>query len=357
MERILYLREVTDRPERKAVSAALEKKKEKQKKRWLRIGIQVVFFIFAPSLFTSAFSGVKQFFMDVHQGEPLVMNSFLIALIALCVFTMLFGRFFCGYACAFGSLGDFVYFVSERIQKRTGKRLPPLPEKAGRILRYLPFLILLVIVTLCATGLYSTLSGWSPWEAFSLIAAGNFRLGGYTFSIVLFLLIIIGMAMESRFFCRFLCPMGAVFRLLPVFPWALLKRDRDKCIKGCSACSKFCPVSHELSVGLNAGDCIRCGVCTDVCPRSNISIGEIANLPFVGKMLTEERSAKSFVNAVNDTSNFAPPSMREAESGGQPVGKALIANRTIRGSEFWLTLAKAVLLFIVAYAIGAVRFI
>lgn len=261
-----------------AVEKPADRKKRKEQNRILRIAIQVIFFLLAPSLFTTAFSGIKHFFTLIHQGEPLENNGFITALVAMCVFTMLFGRFFCGYACAFGSLGDFVYYLSEKLQKRTGKRLPPLPEKAGKVMQHLPYLILMIIMLLCGLGVYGNLTGWSPWEVFALITAGNFHLGGSILGIILLLLIMAGMAAESRFFCRFLCPMGAVFRLLPVFPWSLLKRDTDKCIKGCSACRKLCPVHHELSAGLNAGDCIRCGKCIDICPRGNISIGPVPKI-------------------------------------------------------------------------------
>ena len=60
--------------------------------------------------------------------------------------------------------------------------------------------------------------GTSPWDVFSMLHAGNFRLSSYTPGIVLLVLILVGMFFEERFFCRFLCPMGAVFSLLPILP-------------------------------------------------------------------------------------------------------------------------------------------
>ena len=68
--------------------------------------------------------------------------------------------------------------------------------------------------------------------------------------------------------------MGAVFRLLPIFPWAILRRDRSQCGKGCSACTKNCPVEVSLGEGGNAADCIRCEQCRGICPRGNISTGK-----------------------------------------------------------------------------------
>lgn len=252
------------------LTAAQIKKQARKQRTYLRTGIQVLFFLLAPSLFTSAFTGVKQLFTAVGAGEPLELGSFVCALIALCAYTILFGRFFCGYACAFGSLGDGVYFLSGKLQKKCKVKLPKLPEKLVWALSYLPFAVLAVIVVLCGLGVYSGLSGWSPWEVFSMVTSLNLHLERCILGVVLLVLILVGMALESRFFCRFLCPMGAVFRLLPIMPWAVLRRDTAGCIKGCSACKKNCPVGMELGIGENAGDCIRCGKCIGICPKENV---------------------------------------------------------------------------------------
>lgn len=261
---------MTIRVEKKPLTAAQIKKQAKKRRTILRTGIQIGFFLLAPSLFTSAFTGIKQVFTAVGAGEPLEWGSFVRTLLVLCAYTMLFGRFFCGYACAFGSLGDGVYFLSGKVQKKCKKKLPKLPERAVKVLSYLPFALLAAIVVLCGLGIYGGLSGWSPWDVFSMVTAGNVRLERYVLGTVLLVLILAGMALESRFFCRFLCPMGAVFRLLPIMPWAVLRRDPGQCIKGCSACKKNCPVGMELGVGENAGDCIRCGKCVGICPKANV---------------------------------------------------------------------------------------
>ncbi len=90
-------------------------------------------------------------------------------------------------------------------------------------------------------GIYGKAKGTSPWMFFSMLHAGNFHLQGYLPGVTLLLLIIVGMCLEERFFCRNLCPMGAVFSLLPVLPFFALHRDRENCIKGCSGCTKKCP--------------------------------------------------------------------------------------------------------------------
>ena len=75
----------------------------------MRAGIQLAFFIAAPSLFSTAFAGIKSIFLAIAAGQPVEWNSFLTVTTVLLIFTCFFGRHFCGYACAFGSFGDAVY--------------------------------------------------------------------------------------------------------------------------------------------------------------------------------------------------------------------------------------------------------
>ena len=152
-----------------------------------------------------------------------------------------------------------------------------LPEKAVRRGQKVKFVVLAVIVGLCTVGAYSRLTGWSPWEVFSRLTALRTPPAGFGLGIALFVLILIGMAVQPRFFCQFLCPMGAVFALLPVLPFAQLHRDGENCIPGCSACAHRCPVDLKLDEqSLRSGECIACEACVGTCPKGNISRWDLA---------------------------------------------------------------------------------
>ena len=243
---------------------------------WVRAVIQLLYFLFIPSAYTAAFNGVKYIFTQMGTRAHLEVTAFVAALIVLCVYTIVFGRFFCGFACAFGSLGDAVRALYVFICKKRKKK--PITMKASVVkkLQAVKYFVLAVIAMTCFTGVYSKAKGFSPWDVFSMLHARNFKLGGYALGVVLLVLIVVGMCFQERFFCRVLCPMGAVFSILPVLPLSALRRDRAECIKGCRACTMKCPSDIELAPDTApelSGDCFQCQKCIDTCPKGNIHTG------------------------------------------------------------------------------------
>lgn len=254
------------------LETAKKPKNRKYVTRTLRWISQILFFLFFPSAFTGAFAGIKYIFTQIGAKNPIELSSFVTVLIFLCAYTVLFGRFFCGYACPFGTLGDLIRELYLYICKKLKKKPIIIPQSIQKYLSYLKYVILFVIVLLCFLGVYGSMSGWSPWDVFSMLTSGNFKLSHYILGGILLLVIMIGMAFADRFFCRFLCPMGAVFSILPVLPFFTVRRDKEKCIKGCKACQKVCPSNLELvytKTQNQNGDCFQCGKCLDICPKKS----------------------------------------------------------------------------------------
>ena len=263
--------------QKKPLTAAQKRQRALKHRAWLRAGVQAFFFLTMPGAFVAGFSGVKHLFQWIGAGELLRLDSFVLSLIGLCGFTVLFGRFFCGYVCAFGGLGDFVYWLSGLVQKKLlhRKKQFRLPERAVRWGHKVKYLLLALIAVLCALGVYGALTGTSPWDVFSRLTALKLPAAGYGVGIALFVLILIGMAAQPRFFCQFLCPMGAVFALMPILPSALFKRERSKCPAKCGLCKKRCPAHLDIDGDTPlSGECICCHACEATCPRKNIQIGQ-----------------------------------------------------------------------------------
>mgnify|MGYP002603062124 CR=1 FL=1 len=268
-------------------------KKRQREVRLMRAGIQLAFFIAAPSLFSTAFAGIKSIFLAIAAGQPVEWNSFLTVTAVLLIFTCFFGRHFCGYACAFGAFGDVMYegFAWVWTKCFHKKKKPALSEKMVHRLQKVKYIVLALILLSCLTGVYGKLTGTSPWDVFSMITAGRFPNSKYLAGIVILVLIMVGMCTQERFFCQFLCPMGAVFALLPVLPFARLHRQSDGCIPGCNACKQQCPVCLKLEESsLRSGECLACEACVGTCPKQNIhrwdrTLCKSLWLPVLGKAL------------------------------------------------------------------------
>lgn len=255
-------------------SSRAEKLKLTRRQRWL---VQGAFFVLAPSSFATGFMGLKTLLMQInvmntHRGYDFEVMLFTVFLAVLLVITVLIGRFFCGYVCSFGFLGDAVYAADNVLARKLGIKRKPLPAKLELILRGLKYVVLMAVCVLVLMGFYTAVNNNSPWTVFGKLA--NLSVSGITaVGAILLALIVVGMLFKERFFCEFLCPLGALFSLMPTLPMGRMRRQRPKCRKNCAACKQHCPVGIEPKGRLLAGECIMCGECAEVCPQKNVTCG------------------------------------------------------------------------------------
>ena len=172
-----------------------------------------VFSSFIPALFSTAFAGIKSIFQVLAAHQPITWNSFLDVTGVLLVITILFGRHFCGYACAFGSLGDAMYeltlFIRQKVFHKKGRH--GYTEKVVRMLQKVKYILLAFLMLSILNGWYANLQGMSPWDVFSMLTAGKLPNASYKIGIALFILILIGMCTQERFFLSVSLPDGGCF--------------------------------------------------------------------------------------------------------------------------------------------------
>ena len=238
--------------------------------RMVRFGVQILFLVLAPGVFSTALNGVKYVAGQIGALDVVEPVSFVVTLVLVLALTFLFGRFFCGYVCAFGTCCDIVYELGAPVRKLfrlEGKRLNP---RVARGMQMAKYVVLIAILAVCFVGAASYLSWVDPWTAFAGLLAGNVE-GIYLGAFVALGLIAAGSLVQERFFCQNLCPMGAVFSLIPQLPLGTYSRCNKACSARCSKCQQACPVGiYPDAEGLAAGECIACGRCADVCPTANI---------------------------------------------------------------------------------------
>ena len=199
-------------------------------------------------------------------GASLVKEDGLIVLGSL-IFALTIGPIFCGWLCPFGAFQEFVYKLSEKRFLKLRKKLnsnKSLLQKLS-VLRYIS---LLFVIILTLNGFHLILSNIDPTYSLFYIPLGNFNILG---ALTLILLIFIGLFIE-RFWCRYLCPYGALLGILNKIKIFKITRKEQTCIE-CKQCSKSCPMGIEITSyeGVDNLSCISCMDCidTNICPREN----------------------------------------------------------------------------------------
>ncbi len=188
------------------------------------------------------------------------------------------GRFVCGFLCPFGLLQDLIYKIPFL------RKIGTLP--GDKFLKYLPYAILIIFVILMPMFIVDTTGLGAPAFCKYICPSGTFGAGiplvltnsGIASSIgVLFwwkmtiLVLVLALSVISyRPFCRYLCPLGAVYGLFNPLALYGFEVDKNKCTE-CGTCQKKCKWHIDTKTTPNSRECIRCGDCLTACPEDAIS--------------------------------------------------------------------------------------
>ena len=192
----------------------------------------------------------------------------------LLLFGLFLGRFICGWICPFGFIQELIYKIpSKKIRK----------NKVTGLLTYLKYVILIIFVIVIP--LWKLIPGFCKYICpVGTLEGGIFltymdpalrQITGilFTWKVFLMVLILVICVFCYRMFCRFLCPLGAIYSFFNPIAFFGIKVDDKKCIH-CDRCVKNCrmDVRHICDRG-----CIHCGDCIKHCPVDAISFGSIKN--------------------------------------------------------------------------------
>jgi polyferredoxin len=200
------------------------------------------------------------------------------ALGLLMLFGVVCGRLLCGFLCPFGFLQDLLHRIPVK-KVQVPKRL----DRPLRLVKYIVLVVLVVGLPLLATNTYGI---GTPWFCKLLCPAGTLE-GGiplmvlngslralagtlFRWKVLVLLTVVIACLLIHRFFCRYLCPLGAIYSLFNRFALCRMKLDRTKCVS-CGRCESACPMAVDVTRDINGPECIRCGKCAAVCPTDAIS--------------------------------------------------------------------------------------
>ncbi|NLF79659.1 MAG: 4Fe-4S binding protein [Clostridia bacterium] len=198
----------------------------------------------------------------------------------LLFFGALWGRFVCGFLCPFG-------FIQDLLHRLPGRKLR-VASRVDRPLRLLKYALLLFLVILLPMLLNNSFGFSKPFFCQWVCPAGTLTGGiplilaneslrnslGFLFSwkMAILIAVIIGSILIYRPFCKYLCPLGAIYALCNRFSLYRMRVDEHLCID-CGRCERICPMQVEVRHNINSPECIRCGRCRGVCPTDAISGG------------------------------------------------------------------------------------
>ena len=192
--------------------------------------------------------------------------------------TAFLGRFFCGFICPLGTLHQAVGWLARRGQAAAQKVAANAfsPWQAWKYY-LLAFFLALALLGSLQTGLLDPLPLVYRSLNLALLPLVDAPLSGYRAYASLWLLGAIFMAvlalnlLRPRFFCRFLCPLGALLGLAAsLSPWRLGKQGRAACGE-CRLCEEFCEGACRPSAEIITGECVLCLNCLDRCPSGRIT--------------------------------------------------------------------------------------
>lgn len=189
---------------------------------------------------------------------------------------VLLGRFICGWICPFGLIQELM------------NKIPTKKIKLPKPFTYIKYVVLVLFVMVLPVAVTNYMGVGKPAFCEFVCPSGTL-LGGipmmlthpelrstvgglFALKVTILIIIIVGCIFIFRFFCKAICPLGAIYGLLNKISIYHLEIDTDACVS-CGKCSRVCKMDVDPVKCPNSVECIRCGDCKAACPKGAISIG------------------------------------------------------------------------------------
>ncbi len=196
----------------------------------------------------------------------------------LFLFSISLGRFICGFICPFGLFQDLLYKIKS-------KKI--IESEKYHFLKYTKYLILFFIVFLASTFIVDAYEYADPYFCKFICPSGTIFAGIplilknedlsslvgnlFYFKLSIAFIITLFCIFLYRFFCKYLCPLGAIYAMFNKYSFLNLHVS-EKCIS-CKKCSSICKMKVSPYKSHHMSECIRCYECVSECPTKAIHIG------------------------------------------------------------------------------------
>ncbi|MGA2850890.1 MAG: 4Fe-4S binding protein [Terracidiphilus sp.] len=197
----------------------------------------------------------------IHPSAMVLFCAFLLA-------SLLIKKSFCAWICPVGTVSEYLWKIGQRLMGRS----VTLPRWLDWALRSLKYLLLAFFVFIVFTMSAESLGGFlaSPFGIVADVKMLNFfrHIGGVGLAVVA---VLMGLSFFiQNFWCRYLCPYGALMGVVSTLSPVKIRRDEQACID-CGKCDKACPSSLPVArlVQVRSVECTGCMECVAVCPADH----------------------------------------------------------------------------------------
>lgn len=212
----------------------------------------------------SSLMSLYYFFLtgEIHAAHP----AGLFILLAIIIVSLTFGKAFCSWLCPFGFLSELIGDASEKMFNRK-LRLPKFLDFPLRSLKYLllGFFVYSIFFLMTAPALKSFLN--SQYNLVSDVKMYYFFADISRFALIVITVLFVLSIFIRNFWCRYLCPYGALLGIASLLSPNKIKRNPISCID-CGLCTKACPSSIKVDkvITVISDECSTCLSCVDACP-------------------------------------------------------------------------------------------
>ena len=223
------------------------------------------------------------------------------------VLTIIFGRFFCGWVCPFGTLHQFVGFLGNR-RKTVSQKIQLNRYRRAQSVKYFILIIMLVMAAFPSieatlqSGLFDPIPLVTRSFNMAILSvfdrsvdvvsvSTRFYEGGWLIASIFLAAIMVNLVVP-RFYCRFICPLGALFGILGRFAIWRIGKTKKEC-RDCKLCEKACEGGCEPSDRIRINECVLCFNCLDDCKDELIAYQKRPS--FAGEITNPDVSRRGFV--------------------------------------------------------------
>ncbi|MHC4193137.1 MAG: 4Fe-4S binding protein [Planctomycetota bacterium] len=195
------------------------------------------------------------------------------------ILTIVLGRFFCSWVCPFGSLHHFVGYLANR-KKNLSQKIQLNKYRKAQCIKYIVLVFLLFMAafpTFGATlqaGLLDPIPLVTRSFSLALVAVvdrlfgvtsvtGRFYEGAWLIFAIFSAAILLNLVIP-RFYCRFICPLGALFGVISRFAVWRIGKMQEPC-SDCKLCEKSCEGGCDPSGRIRISECVLCFNCREDC--------------------------------------------------------------------------------------------